>query len=539
MKKFTLAIAAIILVCTLKAQMVLNEVYSDPGAGNHEFFELYNTSSNQAGENLDNYTLITYYEESGKTGFYVLDLPAYIINPWGFFVSSSRMLFNVQGQTNISANHSWNLPAATGSLTKWESTGSGYVIKSIGPDLNDFFTKVNGSGSNYNIFIYKNGVLVNGLMGGSSSTIPAYIRAMPNLPVDMIAPSPDFTINFNSIADNQLEYVIPVPGSDNGYIRTRDGMCGMWNKSSAQVQHSPGLSNGTATGISGELTITTYLTYSNNPALPSYLNYNITAGDPENFPVTVEAYRDFGTVGQLDAADIIFDSRQINNTSAGLQVIPLVNPYDHVIVVVKAMSGCLDRIAPLINNRAALPVKLHSFHAFLQDEIARLEWITSSEQHVSHFVIERSTNGSDFAPAGNVFAKGNSTEELNYYFNDGLAGISVNVIYYRLRSVDLDGKSEYSETKVLRLKNIQSTTLSIKTFPNPVQANAHISIPAEWQFSNIVLEVIGMTGNTMIRKELAKASQTEILDMSNLPPGIYILKAQAKGGVAQQKIIKR
>ena len=62
---------------------------------------------------------------------------------------------------------------------------------------------------------------------------------------------------------------------------------------------------------------------------------------------------------------------------------------------------------------------------------------------------------------------------------------------------------------------------------------------AEWQFSSILLEVIGMSGNTMIRKELAKASQTEILDMTGLPPGIYILKAQAKGGVAQQKIIKR
>ena len=40
----------------------------------HEFFELYNEYN--TAENLDNYTVVVYYEEAGgKSGFYVFDLP--------------------------------------------------------------------------------------------------------------------------------------------------------------------------------------------------------------------------------------------------------------------------------------------------------------------------------------------------------------------------------------------------------------------------------------------------------------------------------
>ena len=121
-----------------------------------------------------------------------------------------------------------------GSLTKWQKNGTSYTQVSVPANLNDLFVKKSGSGAGYHIFVFKNGILVNGLIGGSSVTsIPSYIKSMPNLPVDMASPAPDFTINFNSIPDNQVEYVTPTPGSDNGYIRKKDGSCGQWDKQSA------------------------------------------------------------------------------------------------------------------------------------------------------------------------------------------------------------------------------------------------------------------------------------------------------------------
>ena len=91
MKKiFTLCLFAFAAFFS-KAQVVLNEVYPDPGTV-QEFFELYNTSTNPVPENLDNYTLVAYYEEAGKTGFYVLDLPNQTVNAKGYYVGSSQSL---------------------------------------------------------------------------------------------------------------------------------------------------------------------------------------------------------------------------------------------------------------------------------------------------------------------------------------------------------------------------------------------------------------------------------------------------------------
>ena len=89
MKKiFTLCVLVFIVLVTY-SQAVLNEVYPQPGNGYHEFFELYN--ENNSVENLDNYTLVTYYEEAGGiTGFYVLDLPNVNLNAHGYYVCASQ-----------------------------------------------------------------------------------------------------------------------------------------------------------------------------------------------------------------------------------------------------------------------------------------------------------------------------------------------------------------------------------------------------------------------------------------------------------------
>ena len=197
MKKiFTLCVFVFIAIVS-RSQTVLNEVYPQPGNGYQEFFELYN--ENNSIENLDNYTLVTYYEESGgKTGFYVLDLPNANMNAHGYYVCASQSPFDIQGQLGLTANSSWNSLSAGSSLTKLEKNGSLYTSVSVPANLNDLFVKIVGSGGVFHVFLYKNGILVNGLIAGFSSTaMPAYIKSMPNLPINMSGSSPDFTIISN------------------------------------------------------------------------------------------------------------------------------------------------------------------------------------------------------------------------------------------------------------------------------------------------------------------------------------------------------
>jgi hypothetical protein len=115
MKKiFTLSTALFMLLCEASSQIVLNEMYTDPGAGNNEFFELYNTNPSQSAFNVDNLTLVTFFDISGSKGFYVMDLPNMSVAPRSFFVGSSALPFNYQGTSNTSnSDFSWNSAAFT------------------------------------------------------------------------------------------------------------------------------------------------------------------------------------------------------------------------------------------------------------------------------------------------------------------------------------------------------------------------------------------------------------------------------------------
>ena len=64
-----------------------------------------------------------------------------------------------------------------------------------------------------------------------------------------------------------------------------------------------------------------------------------------------------------------------------------------------------------------LPLHLIGFNAWLENEKAQLKWITDNEENVSHFEIERSTDGADFAAIGRIMAK-NVAFRNEYLYTD-------------------------------------------------------------------------------------------------------------------------
>lgn len=188
---------------------------------------------------------------------------------------------------------------------------------------------------------------------------------------------------------------------------------------------------------------------------------------------------------------------------------------------------------------STLPVKLASFTATLNNNKADLKWTTSSEINVSHFVIERSLDGINYTNAGIMFAYGNETEKTNYQFPDNLAGISASVVYYRLRSVDHDGKTELSEVRIVRLASQKVNDMVILTYPNPVTTELRITVPANWQNKPVVYEVYSANGQAVKRIQTGSSSQTESIYVAELARGLYIVKAVCEGNTAQQRIIKQ
>ena len=189
---------------------------------------------------------------------------------------------------------------------------------------------------------------------------------------------------------------------------------------------------------------------------------------------------------------------------------------------------------------STLPVKLASFTATLNNNNkADLKWTTASEINVSHFVIERSIDGINFSDAGIVFAAGNTSANVNYSFTDNLSAVGATVIWYRLRSVDMDEKTELSATKMIRIGTKSEATISLTVYPNPVKQDLRVTIPASWQNKKLVYEMIAISGQVVNRTQLNSSSQTESLNVQSLAPGIYYVRVTCEGQMLQQKIVKQ
>jgi hypothetical protein len=104
----------------------------------------------------------------------------------------------------------------------------------------------------------------------------------------------------------------------------------------------------------------------------------------------------------------------------------------------------------LNSDKSLSIVKLVSFTATLNNNKADLKWETVNEINVSHFVIEKSTDGVNFSDAGVFFAYGNATDKTNYSFSDKLNNNQSATVYYRIFSVSNNGKGQYSETSIIK-----------------------------------------------------------------------------------------
>ncbi len=97
-----------------------------------------------------------------------------------------------------------------------------------------------------------------------------------------------------------------------------------------------------------------------------------------------------------------------------------------------------------VSVAANLPVHFTSFNGRVKDGQSFLTWTTAEEQNNSYFEVQKSTNGSNYTSIGKVTPKGGLTNQ--YDFTDGSTLSSVN--YYRLKQVDLDGRSMFSKVLI-------------------------------------------------------------------------------------------
>jgi hypothetical protein len=191
-------------------------------------------------------------------------------------------------------------------------------------------------------------------------------------------------------------------------------------------------------------------------------------------------------------------------------------------------------------SQVTLPVDIISFNAMLEgSNKVNLAWVTSTEKNVSHYVVEKSLDGKEFSQAGIVFSFGNTQDKMTYTFSDKVSGTNNSVIYYRIRTVNIDTKNQISIVRLIRFDKENSSNIAVTTYPNPVTSDLRVTIPAKWQNKKVSYELIANNGRLTLRAESGNSSQTETINVGNLTAGVYMVKVTCNGETATQKIVKQ
>jgi hypothetical protein len=184
-----------------------------------------------------------------------------------------------------------------------------------------------------------------------------------------------------------------------------------------------------------------------------------------------------------------------------------------------------------------LPIELTSFNAFLVGDQVELTWTTASELNNDFFTIERSSSGEKFEAVKIVKGKGSTNLTSNYQAIDEnpLAGTS----YYQLKQTDFDGKSTYSDVKVVENKNPVS---SFKIYPNPVTNHVFTlemnGVPA---LAEVPVSVVNMQGVTILQASYPASDSGNLkasVDLGQAASGVYLVVVNTSKGWRKMIVIK-
>ena len=185
-----------------------------------------------------------------------------------------------------------------------------------------------------------------------------------------------------------------------------------------------------------------------------------------------------------------------------------------------------------------LPLSLVDFKGSLSStNITRLSWKVTQEVNMSHYVVERSTNGKDFTAVGAVNARGNSNSTITYAYDDNIAGLGVEKVYYRLREVEKN--TTFRVSHIISFKVNDKAGMNVSVYPNPA-SNYFILKVNSLKDANANIRVLDMAGRRAIVLQKAKVvngSNSFTIDIKQLPTGTYSVQVVIEGEVYNQKLV--
>lgn len=562
MNKVVVFFLAMICSLSVSSQVRLNEIFPANNGQNKQWIELFSS-----GASLSNYTLaIRYKLSTTDSGFYLMSLSG-TANANNYFVVENNGNVNWVNTSQIK-KISW--AGVSQALT---ATESNQILQS--------------SGENF-IFLVKNNkvldALVTGISGGSTHHMKAQsaINAWTSFSTPSGIGLDGFSMTFNYIqltnlnAPNQSAGA----GSSFSFIYSPGGCTAdyPWTKTSSETKGA--LNSGSSTPqfdywdveykisntFAKHATDFYVVTNSRIPDGSPTFDYN-AAGIPTKLYVKYTVLNTLMTValanpifymyydkgglndqpnGVLDATDPVVVSGmsktlETSNTiylnMAISQDMFYTNAQGYrklrpLFLVLVSQNTCFKTQDLLISEQLfALPVTLGSFDVKPMEDGRLLQWSSLTESNNTGFEVQQSVgHANGFTKIGFVDSKaknGNSQAEIRYSFEDK-GPITGAVVYYRLKQIDMDGKSSYSEIKTIKA-GMGSAALQV--YPNPSSGSISIQTGIQGKQKLLILDQQGMLVSSM---DHAPGP----LKIHGLKAGVYVLKLMGEGGeIMTRKII--
>ena len=183
-------------------------------------------------------------------------------------------------------------------------------------------------------------------------------------------------------------------------------------------------------------------------------------------------------------------------------------------------SGSFDIFLAKYNNLSLLNLTQITMNVFCQDTEQKLTIEFETNPLITSYEIEQSIDGADYKTI-QVFK--NDLKQITFQVTN------LNNYFYRLKTIDINGKIEYSYPNYIDCN--QKTTVLL--FPNSIQNEINLKIQTNKNSKVKSIEIYNNIGQLIIKENDEKKisdNETIIIDFKSNLPGIYFLKIILSNG---------
>lgn len=167
------------------------------------------------------------------------------------------------------------------------------------------------------------------------------------------------------------------------------------------------------------------------------------------------------------------------------------------------------------NTVVILPTELINLQAQCTNDLVDIHWQTASERDLDYFIIESTSDGIIYHPAGTVQATGNSQVTQNYSFALNSDQLDQ---YIRIKAIDKDGAFEASDIFTFNCGSFGNL------FGYQLKADdLHLSFT-----ENSRMRMVNAQGQDILNMEVS--TESIIVPVNKLASGLYLLYVEGNSG---------